>query len=164
MKRVGFYPCCANDIREPSIALTGLVDEIVYCDKKWSLRDDPVLGNSGPSRTFWRMDLRDALQKISQIDVFFYRRDGTSEGGSGVFVLGREVFPMVLSKMVADHCIIVTDGSNSRGGTFRKMQRNSGLISCGKHITKRSEQRFQGMGVLEFDVKPATTYEVTSHR
>ena len=156
MRRIGFYPCCANDIREPSVALTGLVDEIIFCDKSPYLRDDPVLGAAGPSRAFWRMDLRDALEKISHIDVLFYRRDGTSEGGSGIFVLGRDVFPMVLSKMAAEHCLIITDGSNSRGGTFRKMQRNSGLISCGKHITKRPEQRFLAMGVLEFDVRPAT--------
>ena len=155
MRRIGFYPCCARDIREPSIALTDLVDEIIFCDKSPSLRDDPVLGGAGPSRTFWKMDIRDALEKISHIDVFFYRRDGTSEGGSGIFVLGRDVFPMVLSKMTAEHCLIVTDGSNSRGGTYRKMQRNSGLISCGKYITKRPDQRFQEMGVLEFDVKPA---------
>lgn len=155
MRRIGFYPCCASDIREPSIALTGLVDEIVFCDKRRYLRDDQALGTDGPCRSFWRMDLRDALTKIPHIDVFFYRRDGTSEGGSGVFVLGREVFPIVLSKMKAEHCLILTDGSNSRGGTFRKMQRISGLISCGKHITKRSEQRFLAMGVLEFDVRPA---------
>ena len=157
MRRIGFYPCCARDIREPSIALTGLIDEIIFCDKSPSLRDEPLLGDSGPSRAFWRMDIRDALEKISHIDVFFYRRDGTSEGGSGVFVLGRDVFPMVLSKMTAEHCLVVTDGSNSRGGTFRKMQRNSGLIACGKHIKKRPEQRFQAMGVLEFDVKSAAT-------
>ena len=155
MGRIGFYPCCASDICEPSIALTGLVDEIVFCDKNGHFRDYRDLGIDGPSRSFWRMDLRDALKKISHIDVFFYRRDGMAEGGSGVFVLGHEVFPMVLSKMSAEHCLILTDGSNSRGGTFRKMQRNSGLISCGKHITKRSEQRFLAMGVLEFDVRPA---------
>lgn len=158
MRRVGFYPCCAHDIREPSIALTGLVNEIIFCDKNPSLRDDPVLGDAGPSRAFWRMDLRDALEKISHIDVLFYRRDGTFEGGSGLFVLGRDIFSKILSKMTADHCLIVTDGSNSRGGTFRKMKRNSGMISCGKHITKRTDQRFLAMGVLEFDVRPATAF------
>lgn len=154
MGRIGFYPCCAHDIREPSVALAGLVDEIIFCDKSPYLHDDPMLSDFGPRRKFWKMDIRDALEKISHIDVFFYRRDGTSEGGSGVFVLGRDIFPKVLSKMTAPHCLIVTDGSNSRGGTFRKMKRNSGLKSCGKHITKRPDQRFQAMGVLEFDVKP----------
>lgn len=155
MKRIGFYPCCAYDIREPSIALTGLVDEIIFCDRSPSLQDDPVLGDAGPSRAFWTMDLHDALERISHIDVFFYRRDGTSEGGSGIFMFGRDIFPIVLSKMTAEHCLIFTDGSNSRGGTFHKMQRNSGLILCGKKITKRPEQRFQAMGILEFDVRPA---------
>jgi len=155
MKRIAFYPCCARDIREPAAALTGIVDEIIFCDISSSLSDDPLLGSAGPKRTFWRKDIRAALEEIPHIDVFFYRRDGLSEGGSGVFVLGREILPMLLSKMSRDPCLLITDGSNSRGGTFRKMHRNSGLMSCGKHITKRSEQRLLAIGVLEFDVRPA---------
>jgi hypothetical protein len=57
--------------------------------------------------------------------------------------------------MTTDPGLFITDGSNSRGGTFRKMKRNSGLIAFGKHITKRSEQRFTGLGMLEFDVRAA---------
>lgn len=155
MRRIAFYPCCARDIRDPALALTEIVDEIVFCDISRSLRDDPSLGDTGPMRTFWRKDIREALEKIPRIDVFFYRRDGLSEGGSGIMVLGRSIFPLVLSKMPGENCLIVTDGSNSRGGTFRKMRRNSGLISCGKHITKRRDQRFLKMGVLEFDVSRA---------
>lgn len=156
MQRIAFYPCCAHDIRQPSLALTGIVDEIVFCDISPSLRDDPSLGDLRPKRTFWRKDIREALEEIPQIDVFFYRRDGLSEGGSGIFVLGRNIFPLVLSKMSRENSLIITDGSNSRGGTFRKMKRNSGLISCGKHITKRPEQRFDAMGVMEFDVRTAS--------
>lgn len=58
--------------------------------------------------------------------------------------------------MAEEHSLIVTDGTKSRSGTFREMKRNSGLILCGMHITKRPEQRFLAMGVLEFDVRPAT--------
>jgi hypothetical protein len=99
------------------------------------------------------MDIREALEQIPHIDVFFYRRDGTPEGGSGVYVLGKYLMPLILAKMTRDPSLFVTDGSNSRGGTFRKMKRNSGLITCGKHITKRSEQRFEELGMLEFDVR-----------
>lgn len=154
MERIAFYPCCANDIRQPSSALTAIVDEIIYCDISPSLRDDPSLvGSNGPKRTFWQRDIREALDQIPHIDVFFYRRDGTSEGGSGIFVLGRDVLPLILAKMRREPCLLITDGSNSRGGTFRKMQQNSGLIVYGKHITKRPEQRFEALGMLEFDVR-----------
>lgn len=156
MDRVAFYPCCAADIRQPATALAGIVDEIIYCDISRSLRDDRSLAESnGPKRTFWRMDIREALEQIPRIDVFFYRRDGTSEGGSGVYVLGKCNMPLILAKMTREPSLFVTDGSNSRGGTFRKMKRNSGLITCGKHITKRSEQRFEALGMLEFDVRSA---------
>lgn len=154
MERIAFYPCCAADIRHPAIALTGIVDEIIYCDINPNLRDDRSLVDSnGPKRTFWRKDIREALEQIPRIDVFFYRRDGTSEGGSGVYVLGKCIMPLILAKMIRDPSLFVTDGSNSRGGTFSKMKRNSGLIDRGKHITKRSEQRFEALGMLEFDVR-----------
>lgn len=157
MERIAFYPCCADDIRQPAAALTGIVDEIIYCDTSSSLRDDAsISGGNGPKRTFWQRDIREALAQIPRIDVFFYRRDGTSEGGSRIFVLGRDILPLILAKMTNHPCLFITDGSNSRGGTFRKMQRNSGLITCGKHITKRPEQRFDALGMLEFDVRAVT--------
>lgn len=154
MGRIAFYPCCASDIRQPASALTGIVDEIIYCDISRNLRDDPSLvERSGPKKTFWRKDIQEALEQIPHIDVFFYRRDGTSEGGSGVYVLGKFIMPLILAKMTREPSLFVTDGSNSRGGTFRKMKRSSGLIACGKHITKRSEQRFEALGMLEFCVR-----------
>lgn len=156
MDRIAFYPCCAADIRPPANALAGIVDEIIYCDISLSLRDDrSLVASNGPKRTFWRMDIREALEQIPRIDVFFYRRDSTSEGGSGAYVLGKYIMPLILAKMTRDPSLFVTDGSNSRGGTFRKMKRNSGLIICGKHITKRSEQRFEALGMLEFDIRCA---------
>jgi len=156
MKRIAFYPCCANDIRSPASALTGIVDEIIFCDISPYLRDDPSLaGGNGPIRKFWQKDIREALVQIPRIDVFFYRRDGTAEGGSGIFVLGRNIMPLILAKMTSEQGLFITDGANSRGGTFRKMRRKSGLITCGKHITKRPEQRFEALGMLEFDVRGA---------
>jgi hypothetical protein len=157
MQRIAFYPCCGEDIKGPASALTGIVDEIIYCDVKPFIIDDVLLvGRNGPKQTFWAMDIRKALDKIPYIDVFFYRRDGTAEGGSGIFVLGQDLMPMILGKMIREPSLFITDGSNSRGGTFRKMQRNSGLSAWGKHITKRPEQRFEALGMLEFDVRSDT--------
>ena len=153
MQRIAFYPCCGGDIKVPALALTGVVDEIIYCYVKPFIIDDALLvGRNGPEQTFWAMDIREALDKISYIDVFFYRRDGTGEGGSGIFVLGRDLMPTILQKMIREPSLFITDGSNSRGGTFQKMQRNSGFSAWGKHITKRPEQRFAALGMLEFDV------------
>jgi len=157
MQRIAFYPCCGGDIKEPALALTGIVDEIVYCDVKPFVIDEALLvGRNGPKQTFWEMDIRKALELIAYIDVFFYRRDGTGEGGSGIFVLGRDLMPMILEKMIRDRSLFITDGSNSRGGTFPKMQRNLGLSAWGKQITKRPLQRFAAWGMLEFDVRETT--------
>lgn len=66
MERIAFYPCCANDIRQPALALTGVVDDIIYCDISSSLRDDPLLDKgNGPRRIFWQKEIRDALEQIA---------------------------------------------------------------------------------------------------
>lgn len=152
MHRVAFYPCCAGDFREPEEALRGLVDEIVFCDIRIRPPKHARHDVSEPILTFVRKDAVEAIREIPRIDVLFYRRDSTGEGGSGVFILGSRVLPMILAKMVADHCLIITDGSNSRGGTFRRMTRRSGFRTSGKHIKLRETQRFEAMGLLEFDV------------
>jgi hypothetical protein len=154
MKRTAFYPCCGCDIDEPSRALAGIVDRIVFCDIRPIRRAHRPAG-TGTDLVFWKKDILVALDDLPIIDVFFYRRDGASEGGSGIWVLGRTIFPMILARMTRDDCKIMTDGSNSRGGTFRKMKRNSGLLTNGKHITKSTQQRFAHLGMLEFDVVSA---------
>jgi hypothetical protein len=45
MGRIAFYPCCGNDILQPALALTGVADDIIYCDISSSLRDDPFLAD-----------------------------------------------------------------------------------------------------------------------
>ena len=160
MHRIAFYPCCGGDIAEPHHALAGIVDEIIYCDVSLVPTDNSSLGLDAPRRTFWQKDIRDGLNEISHIDVLFYRRDGTGEGGSGVFVLGKHILPLVLEKMSGPDCLIITDGSNSRGGTFRKMKRGTGLVMDGKHVTIRPEQRFDRLGVVEFHVRSATSFAV----
>lgn len=42
-------------------------------------------------------DVREVLPKLPSIDVLFYRRDSSGEGGSGVFVLGDSVLPSCLA-------------------------------------------------------------------
>lgn len=163
MTRIAFYPCCAGDIREPALALAGIVDEIIYCDISRRLRDDPTIGSEGPKRTFWRKDMHLALEQIPRIDVFFYRRDGVEEGGSGIYMLGRHVFPKILARMANNPGLIITDGSNARGNYYHKMRRNSGLVLEGKHVTQRPEQRFTELGVLEFEVRNVPNDSSTSH-
>ena len=152
--RIAFYPCCARDIREPKVLLQGIVDEIVFCDIKYGRPDHEMAEETLPACRFLKMDARLAINFLPYINVLFYRRDGTSEGGSGLFVLGADFFPRLLSKMTSPECLIITDGSNSRGSRFRKMQRNSGLIEGGKHISMAKLQRFEKSGLLEFRVVP----------
>ncbi len=132
-----FYPCCAQDIDEPRAMLAGVVDQIVFCD----------INPRFPKKTVQQADaaelpvaitlIRDALKAISvveRIDVLFYRRDSAGEGGSGLFVMGDTFLRPLLSTHGSTLRLIVTDGSNSRGGNFKRMTRPSGLKKFGKHF------------------------------
>lgn len=129
------------------------VDRIVFCDLRPMRRPTSNKGAPLPAAEYWQMDARVAVEQFDRIDILFYRRDGTSEGGSGLFVLGRDFFPKVLAKMIAPECRIVTDGSNSRGSRFQKMQRRGGLTEAGKIITLAEQQRFTQHRLLEFVVR-----------
>ena len=44
------------------------------------------------------MDAWQAVDKLTEIDILFYRRDGMSEGGSGIEVLGNEFLKILLTR------------------------------------------------------------------
>jgi hypothetical protein len=98
-------------------------------------------GRSGlPTSTFIVGDVREIVPSLPSINVLFYRRDGVGEGGSGVFILGDSVLPHILKRFPAEGGLIITDGSNSRGGNFRKMIRKNGLNKHGWNFAKLAEQ------------------------
>jgi hypothetical protein len=87
-------------------------------------------------------NVRDVISRLSVINVLFYRRDSAGEGGSGVFVLGDSFLPHILRRFPPEGGLIITDGSNSRGGNFEKMMRSNGMHKHGWSFTKSCDQPF----------------------
>jgi hypothetical protein len=154
--KIGFYPCCSLDIIEPIKILSNYVDEIIFCDKIFMPKriiDDAK--SSKPTPKFLRGDVRKVINKVELIDLLFYRRDSSGEGGSRVFVLGDSFFPKILEKFNPEGGLIITDGSNSRGGLFKKMKGASGLKKYGWHIQKTEDQPFaESSNLIKFKVSP----------
>lgn len=163
MRSKAFYPCCGTDVYEPLMITAGMVANFVFCDSgtahldEWT-RIKPTLDLSRlPRPTFIIEDARSVLSTIARFDVFFYRRDGVGEGGSGLYLLGKRLFPRILARFPTEGGLIITDGSNSGSGLFRKMLRPQGYSHIGWHfrIAPAPEQPFldaYGLHVLE--VKP----------
>src|SRR5271166_658276 len=145
--RVAFYPCCALDIRRPLELLHDYVDEVVFCDinasllRRWK-RIVSVETAIGPRPSFLIADVRKAISQVAVINILFYRRDSLGEGGSGVFVLGDSFLPHILRRFPAEGGLIITDGSNSRGGNFNRMIRPSGMCKHGWLFTKSCNQPY----------------------
>jgi hypothetical protein len=167
MKRA-FYPCCASDIEEPRALLKNYVDEVIFCDlnprlSRWGNMSAEVRSDL-PIAKFVVGDVRDVLPKLPTINVLFYRRDSEGEGGSGVFILGDSVLPLILERFPAEGGLIVTDGSNSRGSNFRKMIRQNGLSKHGWQFSKLTEQPFVGAhGLWMISVAPAGNLAPNPH-
>jgi len=87
-------------------------------------------------------DVRTVVDRIERIDVLFYRRDSGGEGGSGVFVLGDSFLPRLLGRFSVNGGVLITDGSNSRGGNFKRMTGSSGLTKHGWHFEQAVDQPF----------------------
>jgi hypothetical protein len=72
--------------------------------------------------------LNDYVDSLPVIHVLFYRRDSVGEGGSGLYILGKEWLPRILQHFPDEGGLIVTDGSNHGSGVFGKMIRPSGYL------------------------------------
>ncbi len=156
--KIAFYPCCSSDIEEPLQILSGLADEVYFCDinldvDKEVQKYDTI--NPKIKNVFLHGDARNKIDELGNIDVLFYRRDSEGDGGSGLFVLGDSFLPTLLNKFTPNGGLIITDGSNSRGNNFRKMKRNSGLKKGDWHIYKSEDQKFLSkFGLYVFEVCP----------
>lgn len=160
LPKIAFYPCCLHDFSEPMQILKELVDIIYFCDiHKYKEFDEFISMQSylNPNVIFMHGDARKVIKDINQIDVLFYRRDSSGEGGSGLFVLGDSFLPFILERYNPNGGKIITDGSNSRGGIYKKMKRRSGFKKYGWHILLSNEQRFlKDHNLYTFDVLPQT--------
>lgn len=125
--KIAFYPCCADDIEQPRSILKSYVDEIIFCDLKkprsWSKQ---IQGNVLPKIRFIKGDVREILFQLPPIHLFFYRRDGVGEGGSGIYLLNKKWIPKIMNVFSPNNGFIITDGSNTGDGIFRKMIRPNG--------------------------------------
>lgn len=156
-RRVGraFYPACSKDIEEPVFLLAPIVDEIVFCDPDGELA--PVFSRwrsaTKPRVTWLRKGAVEALEELGEIDVLFYRRDSDGESGSRVFVLGDVFMRKLLPLFHEGRGLIITDGSNERGGLFRKMSRASGLVRHGYSFSPIIEPNIEAAGLTTIAVQ-----------
>jgi hypothetical protein len=101
-------------------------------------------------------DVREAITQVGLINVLFYRRDSAGEGGSGIFVLGDSFLPYILQRFPVDGGLIITDGSNSRGGNFKRMIRPDGMRNHGWSFRKSPGQpHLESDGLYVVAVAPA---------
>jgi hypothetical protein len=159
--RVAFYPCCGLDIERPLELLRPYADEVIFCDinkslhARWRKRVNTMaLSRARP--TFLTGNARDAISRITQINVLFYRTDSDGEGGSGIFVLGDSFLPHVLRRFPLKGVIIITDGSNSRGSNFKRMIRPNGMCKHGWLFLRSPKQPYlESDGLYVVTVTPA---------
>ncbi|TLS66496.1 hypothetical protein FEF65_10025 [Mariprofundus erugo] len=170
-----FYPCCANDFSEPYQLLKEIADHITFCDSadfcglnwleaEWrkACRHNPEMLSQAELVI---EDVTIALEKISRIDVFFYRRDGEGEGGSGTGLLdpNRKLLD-VLSRFPKHGGIIITDGSNTEWQSFEKMKSTSGYDVAEFNISPNIEQPyFAQYNLWLFNVKKVYERKQNSH-
>jgi hypothetical protein len=121
--RIGFYPCCCDDIEEPRRFLAPLVDEILFCDIKRCKAWDHVRDEEGlPKATFIQGDVRELIATLPPLRVLFYRNDSNGESGSGLHIVGRIWLPKILARFDWAGGWIFSDGANSNGGkSFQKL-------------------------------------------
>lgn len=152
--KTAFYPCCENDFRESITLLRHYVNRVIFCDPNHRLNLPAHLQqNKSIAAELWRGDALDSIPALPVIDVLFYRRDSAGgEGGSGLFVLGDVFLRPFLEKFSKDGGLIITDGSNSRGGNFKKMTRTSGLSKFSREFRAAKTQPLleqHGLWVIE---------------
>lgn len=140
--RIAFYPCCANDFEVPIKLLSNYADHIIFCDVDPKIRIPNTLKLQDKiSVELITSSAKEAIPYLPVINVLFYRRDNPQgEGGSGLFVLGDVFLRPLMDNFCSGGGLLITDGSNSRGGNFKKMKRSSGLRKFNRHFFASSHQ------------------------
>jgi hypothetical protein len=159
--KTAFYPCCNSDIEAPLRLLSGYVDNVIFCDvnprlrSRWKRILNEIADIQLPTAEFIVGDAKEVCLRLPVIDVLFYRKDGTGEGGSGLFVLGDMILRPLLQHFPSNGGLILTDGSNSRGSNFKKMVSRNGLIKHGWKFSTTPEQPYLDQhGLWRISVSP----------
>ena len=164
LPRVAFYPCCCCDVLEPVHLVQPYADRIIFCDIDAHLEPEWQRLTAQPPnppvvRDFRLADAQKVIASLDRIDVLFYRRDGNSEGGSALYVLGDSVLPSILAKFPSQGGLIITDGSNSRGSNFKRMIRRSGLFKHGWRFNlAQTQPLLESHGLHIITVLPGTPH------
>jgi len=146
------------DIKFPVKLLSERISDFYFCDIQLGkyMRSERFQQNLDTTvrLNFLNENVWKAVLNLPQIDILFYRRDGMSEGGSGVEILFDEFLSLLLKKFPDHGGTIITDGSNaSRDFRFDLML--EGEIKIDKfQITMSKNQLFEKFDLVEFDVRP----------
>ena len=166
--KTAFYPCCNLDFEFPLRLLSGYVDKVIFCDINPSLSYrfkrilHKIANNKLPTAELIVGDAKKVFLLLPLIDVLFYRKDSDAEGGSGLFVLGDMFLRPLLQHFPPNGGLIFTDGSNSRGGNFKRMVRRNGLIKHGwKFSTTPEQPYFEQHGLWRISVSPYLNNSLT---
>ncbi|MGJ8643332.1 MAG: hypothetical protein ACSHX9_08000 [Luteolibacter sp.] len=120
-RRIGFYPVSARDYLEPLQMLKGWVDHLIFCDIRWTPRNNrelselrkAVKNNGLPEPSFFLGDALNAMDSLRPVDLFFLRRDSDGEGGSELNLLGPDKLSIALN-LIKPSGLLVTDVKNGR--------------------------------------------------
>ena len=132
-----------------------MVNEIIFCDisiNKYKKKQLEI--NTDLNVKFINKDAWIEIRRLSKIDLLFYRRDGMSEGGSGIEVLQDDFLSLVLKKFPKVGGSIITDGSNANRDYRFKNMCEKGLELASFKITKSNQQPFSSHNLTKFDVHP----------
>jgi hypothetical protein len=151
-KKVVFYPCCAIDFDYPTELLGTTENIFTFCDVRRNSHWQ-AYKKSNPGSQFLKTDAWEAIKKLERVDILFYRRDGMSEGGSGIEVLGDDYLSSVFFKLPAEGGSIITDGSNAFGTRLDYML--SGRLRIGNFVVLLENNSRYGDALYEFKVSPA---------
>jgi len=150
-KNVVFYPCCAADYEFP-VQLLGSPDNLyIFCDLR-RYPDWRQFKKLHPNSRLLTMDAWEAIEQLPKVNTLFYRRDGMSEGGSGVRVLSNEYLSLLLEKFPSTGGNIITDGSNAFGERLEEMLSGKLMVKNFKILPIRYDANKNDL--YEFKVVP----------
>ena len=149
--RTVFYPCCGMDINDPISLIKSEKLNFIFCDIK-SYRNWRSVQTPDIQVNFLKMDAWEAISKLPKIDILFYRRDGMSEGGSGVQVLGEQYLEKLLLKFPSTGGSIITDGSNTSQSYLNKLF-SSNVECMGYKLSLSTDQAFVSLGLKTLNVE-----------
>ena len=105
--------------------------------------------------------MRKVIPTLPSIDVLFYHKDSTGEGGSRIYIMGRKWLKLILDHFPATGGLIITDGSNTGNQLFPKMIRPGGYFRkvWGFRFSLAPDEKWrEDYGLRTIDVEKVAPY------